>query len=266
MAGSQAFLEALAEAHDWCEALGHAPAASRHGRIVRDPDHPEVWSANHMSGVRARTPPEIDEALADLDAAFAGMPYRVVDVDALTPPAFVARLALEGFEEQPAVIVMALEGPLAPVSAPPDLVIEPVVSQADWEALRRLHRLDCEEGADAGRPLSEDVIEGLFHGLWRKAEAGRFFLGRLGGEPCARAIAITAPGGFGLVDDVFTLSGCRRQGVASAMIAHCVQELRSEGAATAFLTARVLDRPKQLYARLGFRPAMLARRWVRTLA
>lgn len=266
MAGSQTFLEALAEAHDWCEALGHSAAQSRHGRIVRDPGHPEVWSANHMSGVRARTPSEIEEALADLDAAFAGSPYRVVDTDALTPPAFLARLAMEDFQEQPAVIVMALEGPLAAVAAPPDLQIRPVVCDADWEAFRDLHRLDCEEGAEAGRPLSNELIEGLFDGVRRKAQAGRLFLGRLDGRPCARAIAIRTPGGFGLVDEVFTVSGRRRQGVASAMIAYGVEQLRAGGAKTAFLTARVPDRPKQLYARLGFRPVMLARRWVKSRA
>lgn len=265
MAGSQAFLEGLAEAHDACEALGQRTVQTGRGRLVIDPGHPEVWSANHMSAVRASTPAEIDEALADLEAAFAGMPYRVVDADALTPPAFVARLALEGFEEQPAVIVMALQGPFAAAVPPPGLDIRAVVSQADWQDFRRLHRLDCEEGAEVGRPMSEALIDGLFDGLQRKAEAGRFFLGRIDGRACARAIAITAPGGFGLVDDVFTTPAERRRGVASAMIAHCVEELRAQGSSTAFLTARVSGDPKRLYARLGFVPVMLARRWVRTV-
>jgi len=265
MAGSQAFREALSEAHDWCEALGHKVVRSRHGRLVSDPEHPSVWSANHMSGVRASSPEEIEQALADLEAAFAGSPYRVVDADALTPPGLLARLALEDFQEQPAVVLMALEGPMAEVVGPPGLQIRAVASEADWEAFRHLHQLDCEEGAAAGRPLSKEVIEGLFDGLRRKAEAGRFFVGRLGGRPCSRAIAIAAPGGFGLVDDVFTTREHRRRGVASAMIARCVESLTSDGAATAFLTARVLDHPKQLYARLGFQPVMLARRWVKTV-
>ncbi len=256
------FLVALAEAHDWCEALGHQVVRSRHGLIVSDPAHSHLWAANHMSGVRASSPDEIEDALADLDAAFAGSPYRVVDVDALTPPGFVARLPLEDFVEQPAVVLMTLEGPVAAGAPAQRLDIREVASAADWEDFRRLHRLDC---ARAGGPLSDEVVEGLFHGLRQKSGAGRFFLGCLDGRPCGYAAAITAPGGFGMVDEVFTLPAQRRRGVATAMIAHCVATLRADGAGVAFLTALASEHPKKLYARLGFRPAMLARRWVKTV-
>ena len=262
MATSPAFLEALAEAHDWCEALGHAARRTRHGRLVTDPEHPTVWSANHMSGVRASSPDEIDEALAELEAAFAGSPYRVVDTDPLTPSAFVARLALDDFEEQPAVILMTLEGPLAMVQPGSPLEIRPVASEADWEHFRRLHRMDS---ARAGDQLSEEVVEGLFCGLRQKSGVGRFILGRLDGRACAFAAAITAPAGFGMVDEGFTLPEHRRQGIASAMVARCVTHLRAEGAETAFLTALVSEQPKRLYAKLGFAPVMLARRWVKTV-
>ncbi len=261
MARSAAFLQALAEAQDWCEALGHTSVQGRHCRLVADPAHPQVWSANHASGVRATTPEAIDQTLGDIEAAFVHSPYRVVDADAFTPAPFVARLALEGWQEQPAVILMALEGPLAPVRSPP-LEIAPVETQEDWRELRRLHQMDFADGGPAGL-ISPEVADGLFQAVRKKAGVGRIFLARLDGRACAKGMAIPAPGGFGIVDDVFTDPEARRQGVASALIARCVGHLREQDAQIPFLTARVSDSPKRLYARLGFRPQMLARRWVR---
>lgn len=265
MARSAALLQALAEAHDWCEALGHASAPARHCRLVTDPAHPEVWSANHASGVRAAASDAIEETLADIEAAFAHSPYRVVDADAFTPPSFLARLALDGWQEQPAVILMTLEGALAPVRAPP-LALGAVETAEDWTELRRLHDLDLSEGARTGAAHSAAVAEGLYQGMRKKADAGRIFLARLDGRACAYAMALPAPGGFGLIDDVFTDPEFRRRGVASALIAHGVAYLRDAGRKITFLTALASDRPKMLYARLGFRPDMLARRWIRTVA
>ena len=262
MAGSAAFLQALAEAHDWCEALGHASAQARHCRLVSDLAHPEVWSANHASGVRAATPQAIEETLADIEAAFAHAPCWVVDSDAFTPAPFLARLALDGWQEQPAVILMSLDAATA-AAAVPNLEIGPVRAEADRDELRRLHRRDLEEGERTGGPRSEVVIQGLFEGLQSKAAAGRVLLGRIDGHPCAYAMAVPAPGGFGFIDDVFTAPEFRRRGVAAAMVAACVSHLRGEGIQTSFLTALASAPPKRIYARLGFRPQMLARRWLR---
>jgi predicted GNAT family acetyltransferase len=50
------------------------------------------------------------------------------------------------------------------------------------------------------------------------------------------------------------------------VIATFVDQLRADGRHTIFLGALANDRPKRLYARLGFRPVTLARTWVRKLA
>ncbi len=263
MAGS--FLQALAEAHDWCEALGHSSVEGRHCRLVTDPEHPDVWSANHASGLRATTPAEIDETLEDIETAYGHSRYRVVDADAFTPPAVLARLALDGWQEHPAVILMALTGRIGPIEAPP-LEFRAVESADDWSDLRRLHDLDISEVGRASGPRSPEIAEGLFHGMVKKARSGRIFLARLDGRSCAYALAVPAPRDFGFIDDVFTDPDCRKRGVASALVGHCVEHLRGEGCATAFLTALASDTPKRLYARLGFAPAMLARRWVKTVA
>ncbi len=263
MAGSPAFLRALAEAQDWCEALGNASAEGRHCRLVTGPEHPELWSANHASAVRAGGAQEIDETLEDIEAAFTHSPYRVVDADPFTPPAFLARLALDGWQEQHAVILMALQAPLAPVAAPA-VGIDAVQTDADWTELRSLHELDLAEGVRTGGAHPAEIAEGLYQAMRRKAAAGRIFLARHAGRASAYAMAVPAPAGFGVIDDVFTAPDLRRRGVASALLAHCVDWLRQQGCSTAFLTARASDRPKALYARLGFTPEMLVRRWVKT--
>ena len=263
MAGS--FLQDLAEAHDWCEALGHSSVQRRHCRLVSDPEHPEVWSANHASGVRATTPTEIDEALEEIETAFGHSRYRVVDTDAFTPAAVLARLALDGWQERPAVIVMALTGPMAPIETV-RFEFRAVETVEDWSELRRLHDLDVSEEGRASSAHSPEVAAGLFEGTAKKARSGRIFLAGLDGQACAYALAVPAPGGFGFIDDVFTDPAYRKRGVGSGLVAHCVEHLRAEGCATAFLTALASDTPKRLYARLGFAPAMLARRWVKTVA
>lgn len=263
MAGSPAFLRALAEAQDWCEALGHASAEGSHCRLVTDPAHPALWSGNHASAVRAATAHEIEVTLEDIEAAFTHSPYRVVDADPFTSPTFLARLALDGWQEQPAVILMAVQAPLAPVAAPAP-GFDPIRTDADWAELRSLHKLDLAEGARTGAAHPAEIAEGLYQAMRRKAAAGRIFLARHGGRASAYAMAVPAPAGFGLVDDLFTAPDFRRRGVGSALLAHCVAWLRQQGCGTAFLTARASDRPKALYARMGFKPEMLVRRWVKT--
>ena len=258
MAGS--FLEALAAAHDWCESLGSASRQARHCRLVSDPGHPEIWAANHAASVRASTAGDIAETLDDIEAAFAQSPYRVVDTDAFTPPEFLAHLALEDWQEQPAAILMALRGQPSPVG-PAGLDIRVVESDADAAELSRLHVLDAAESSH-----SAEIAEGLHQMMRTKAAAGRIFLVRVGGQARAYALAVPAPGGFGFIDDVFTDPAFRRRGLASALVVHCARHLSGEGCETAFLTARVSDSPKRIYARLGFEPEMLVRRWVKTIA
>ena len=53
--------------------------------------------------------------------------------------------------------------------------------------------------------------------------------------------------------------------VATAMIAVFTHRLQSAGCHTIFLGALATERPKRLYARLGFHAVTLARAWVREL-
>src|SRR5712691_8873641 len=92
-------IERVSTAYAWQRALGHDAIQDSLCCIVRDPAHPDVWDANHVSGVRASTPAEVNQVLQRADEAFQHCRHRLFVVDPLTPPAFVAQLALDDYHE-----------------------------------------------------------------------------------------------------------------------------------------------------------------------
>ena len=100
--------------------------------------------------------------------------------------------------------------------------------------------------------------------FWRKkSPAYTLYLAIENDAPVAYGGCAAAPGGVGMIEDLFTSPVARRRGVARGMIAAFVDRLRRAGCGTVFLGALAEDWPKRLYACLGFRPVGLARTWVR---
>src|SRR6202035_4887670 len=126
----------IAEAYRWQRRLGNTLIAAPHCHIVADPAHPQVWDSNHADEVTARTDAEIDAVFAAMDRHLGHTPWRVIHTDGFTPDVFLARLALDDFEERPVTIQMALQGGLRERGAPIDL--RPVADDADWDALLQL--------------------------------------------------------------------------------------------------------------------------------
>ena len=83
------------------------------------------------------------------------------------------------------------------------------------------------------------------------------------GIPVAYGAHAAAPNGAGMIEDLFTLQSARRRGIATAMIAAFATRLRDAGCHTIFVGALATEQPKHIYFRLGFRPVMLTRTWVR---
>ena len=251
----------IVEACRWSRGLGHDAIQTPHGVIVTNAAQPDVWDANHASAVTAREPGEIDDLLARMERHLAHTPWRVVHADPFTPEQFVARLALDGYAERPATIQMVLDRRI-PIRRVGELV--PIDTEADWRALAALVRRDHEEGARTGGALTPDVTEGVIAGYRAKAGPSyRFHLVRMEGEPVAYGARIAAPSGVGMIDDLFTLPAWRRRGIASSMIAQFTAALEAQGCAGVFLGALVGEQARRLYAKLGFRPVMLTRCWVR---
>jgi GNAT superfamily N-acetyltransferase len=249
------------EAYRWQRGLGHRVIDTPHGRIVANADHPNVWDANHADTITAEHPDEIEELFASMDRHLAHTSWRVVHTDAFTPEAFSARLALDGYVEQPAVIQMVLERELDVVL---DSDIAPVATDADWTILAALVRRDHEEGARTGGTiLSAEVTDAIIAGYRAKDGPYRFHLARVDGEPVAYGAFAQAPSGAGMIEDLFTLPAYRQRGIASAMIAYFSTILEGRGCVCIFLGALVGEQAWHLYAKLGFRPIMLTRCWVR---
>jgi GNAT superfamily N-acetyltransferase len=249
------------EAYRWQRALGNTVVELPHGRIVLNPAHPDVWDANHLDSVKAERPQEVEELLESMERHLAHTPWRVVHTDPFTPESFTARLALDGYVEQPAVIQMVLHGPL---EAPAAGSIVPVRTEADWATLAALVRRDHEEGARTGGHLLSPELSASVVAAYRAKDGPyRFHLVHLDGQPVAYGALAVAPSGAGMIEDLFTLPAFRRRGIASALIAYFAADLAARQCSCVFLGAIVGEKPRHLYAKLGFRPLMLTRCWVR---
>ena len=102
----------IAKAYRWQRRLGNAQIVAPGCHLVADPRHPDVWDSNHADEVTARTNAEIDAVFAAMDRRLGHTSWRVIHTDCFTPDAFLARLALDDFEERPVTIQMALQGDL----------------------------------------------------------------------------------------------------------------------------------------------------------
>jgi GNAT superfamily N-acetyltransferase len=255
----------IAEAYRWQRRLGNTQITATHCHIVADPAHPEIWDSNHADNVTAQTEAEISSVFAAMDQHLGHTPWRVIHTDCFTPEAFVARLALDDFEQRPVTIQMALQGELTERGAAIDL--RPVANDAAWDALLELVLADHAEGRrTGGLELSPEFSAAKVAGYRAKSGAYHFHLAIQDGVAVAYGALAAAPNGAGMIEDLFTLQSARRRGIATAMIVAFTDRLRSTGCHTIFIGALATEQPKHLYARLGFHPVMLARAWVRRRA
>ena len=254
----------IAEAYRWQRRLGNTVIAARHCHIVSDPAHPNVWDSNHADDVTAETDDEIDAVFAAMEQHLGHTRWRVIHTDCFTPDPFLARLALDDFQERHVTIQMVLQRELADRGAP--IQLRPVANDADWDALLQLVHADHAEGRRTNDfNMSPDISAGMVAGYRAKSSAFHFHLAMQKGVAVAYGAHAAAPNGAGMIEDLFTLQSARRRGVATAMIAALTDRLRAACCHTIFLGALAAEQPKHHYARLGFRAAMLARAWVREL-
>jgi len=234
-------------------AQGHELRAHPLARFVSDARTPIVYDANFVADVRASEPDEIDALFAAADETFAGLGHRQFFWDPGMPAPFEARLKLDGYASSDEV-VLVLEGELA--SRGPRAEIRPTTSDADWQVVQELCRLDHEEEAEVTRQL---VLAKRL-----KAPAVRYFVARADGVDCAFFSAWPGENGVGKVEDLFTRADFRGRGLGTALIAACVDDARARGAGPVLIGARSNDTPKHMYAALGFRPLCVQRCYVKT--
>jgi GNAT superfamily N-acetyltransferase len=244
-------------------ACGHETRTQPLAQFVRDARTPVVYDANFIWEVRAQAPDEIESLFEAADSMYRGLDHRLYLWDPGMPLEFEARLSLEGYESD-SLVVLALQGPL--LQRGPQVELRRAESDADWETIFALCRMDHEEEAEKGfhKAWDESVTRALVASKRAKAPAVQFFLARVDGVDCAFFSAWPGENGVGQVEDLFTRSDFRGRGIGTALIARCVDDARARGADAVLIAARPNDTPKHMYAALGFRPLCVERRYLKT--
>jgi len=254
-------VERVCTAYAWQRALGHNTVRDPFCCLVWDRAYPDVWDANHVSGVRARTAADIAQVLQRADETFGHCYHRFFVVDPLTPAAFVARLALDDYRELTPTIQLVLESRLR--AHPRDLDLRLVTTEADWQCLYTLVRHNHTAGEPIhGGAIPAEVTRGMVASYRQKAPVYQFFLARQDGVDCAYGAGVLCANGLGMVEDLFTLPAFRKRGIATAIIARAITHVRQQGAEQILIGAHATEPPKRLYAALGFAPVCVTREYI----
>lgn len=234
--------ELLARALAWRDAM-HAATCDvierwEHGTIVRSTRHPSYYDFN-LVRVEDAEPISAAAVAAVADRALAGLDHRRVTFDhAVNAEPLRAALAAAGWTSM-RLLWMRHDGPPPPEGA---FAVEEVPYD-DVEPLRvAWHR---EESPDS------DPTD--FHRQAREVALRRgavVLAVREGGAPIGFAqLEFDGPGAE--VTQAFVASRHRGRGLGTALTSAAIR--RAQGVRDLWITADDEDRPKELYARLGFR-------------
>ena len=236
-------------ARDWHHARHTAVCDSiepwAHGHVVRAGRYPDYWDFNL---VRVEDDPGMSaaELAAFADRALAGLRHRRVDIDLIeTADAETADELRPGFERLGWQVVRLLFMRLAEEPPPaPGLAVE----EADYDSAEELRRAWHREDYP-------DQDPGDYHAHAKEValrQAAQVLVVREGAATIAFA-QIQRSGDSAEITAVYVHPDRRGNGLGTALTraaidgAGVVQDL--------WIVADDEDRPKELYARLGFRPA-----------
>jgi GNAT superfamily N-acetyltransferase len=244
-------------------ALGNETFEASGATFVRNRDAPDIYDANHVTNVGVSSRAEVDALFSRVEEEYAGYGHRRFDTDHRTHPALIARLRLEDYERSEG-LVMLLDGALNGQPRAHD--IRPVAGEDDWQAFSALKREDwAEYRKKQDRPAEPEVAEAMVRVDRGKSPPVQYFLARVDGQPAAYFNAWAGIDGLGQVEDLFTKPEYRNRGLATALLHRCVAHCRENGADKIVIVADPTDTPKQIYARLGFRPVAVNAHYVKRL-
>jgi len=245
-------------------ALGNETYQLAGATFVRNVDTPNIYDANHVTHITASTPAEIDELLAAADREFTHASHRRFGCDYRTPPEFISSLSLHGGYERSEALIMLLEGDL--IGSPPPFDIRPVLTEADWETYWELMILDWNEShARRSQKPNEDVARQMWRAKKRKQPPVQNWFACHGERPVAYLNSWEGVDGVGQVEDLFCHLDYRNRGYATALLHHCVREARARGAGPVVIVADPTDTPKDIYARMGWRPVAVTSGYLKNL-
>lgn len=234
--------------------------------FVRDRSIPDKYYANRVEQVTASTPDEIARLSERVEVEFEGFRHRYFYVDRDTPVEFEAWLLMEGYQRTDS-LVMVLTDELRGTPKPHKIRL--VETDVDWQAYDDLIATADRE-SDRSTPSQTANVDASEAQAQRIATLQsisppvRYWLAYTEGAPRAFFSSWTSNDGIAVLDYLYTHPDYRRQGLATALVHHCVAEVRSRGAGPVALETDPADTPKHMYAAMGFRPLSLSHEYLKT--
>jgi GNAT superfamily N-acetyltransferase len=254
--------ELIARAYETAEsylALNCETFEADGARFIRDRGLPNRYDANHVYDVRAETPEQIEALLRRAESEFAGYTHRAYNLGPMTPPQFIARLSLDGGYRWNDSLQLVLEGDLKTTLKPADIRL--VQDESQWQAIFELETMWWEtDPPDARAPLDQTLT--YFRG---RSPQVRWWLAYVDGVPRAFLNSWEGENGVGQVEDLFTHPDYRHHGLATALLSHCVADVRANGAGPVIIGASPDDTPRLMYASSGWEPLYVVRHVVKQL-
>ena len=236
------------------------------GLFVRNHSIPDKYYANHVEQVTASTPEEIARLTERVEAEFEGFRHRCFYVDRDTPVEFEAWLLMESYQRTDS-LVMVLTDDLRGTPKPYEIRL--VQTDADWQALHDLVALADREfdpsARQTGNERPSDARDQRISMLQSISPPVRYWLAYAEGAPRAFFSSWTSTDGIAVLDDLYTHPDYRRRGLATALVHHCVADVRKRGAGPVALETDPADTPKRMYATMGFRPLSVSHEYLKTL-
>lgn len=222
--------------------LGQSDSALFGARWVFMPQVPAP-RFNHVSKVRVSMA-AVDELIAQCRSFFRlkGMPGCCIMTTPATQPSDLAeRLYRLGFTTE-TVPVMIWDGRTLP-SAPREVLVEVVSTEQELLVYRLIRQVFFPDA-------SEQAVHHVRRGVQISYEIGaRNYVAYLGGQPVGVG-TLFCRGPMAGIYNMGTLPAHRGRGVATAIMAACLQDARELACTHVGLTPTVAGRP--LYERLGF--------------
>lgn len=213
------------------------------GWVVRTPTLPMVWSLNHL---QLTGPVSFGDAVALADEYQKDLPYRHIQVGHDHGGDELDALFRAAGWRADREVYMALTDP------PGDVAAEQLVELSEDQALVLTRLWFLEDHPGIGASSVEQLLEftrreGRF---WRERSFG---LLDDGGSPLSMT-KLRIDGTTAWVEHVYTVAHARGRGYARMLVTHVTALAVAGNPELTFIVADDNDWPKELYARIGFRP------------
>lgn len=237
-------------------AVAHATVEMDFGTLVVQPRLPLIWDTNYLRLREVGVPGTKLLHTLDRLAQEHGVPQLMLVV---ANEADGARLAKElaGLLDMDRQLTMVHRGPAEPPPASRFEVRDAVLGEL----------ADLRRGAILAEPWGGEEIAHQLLAYDRRIErvAAVLYLTISVEGKVVAGCRLTSRGGVAEIDDLATAPPCRRQGMASALLAAAVERSVSQGNAITYLVANADGWQPSFYAKHGFDATSISHRFVKTL-